>query len=74
MKIECLITSSSLSFASVMYNISILQHFKIPEIFQVLPNIEYPMEAYHLLTKFLDLNYNTRITAEQALSHPFLSL
>ncbi|CAL1682295.1 unnamed protein product [Lasius platythorax] len=41
---------------------------------KVLPNIEYPMEAYHLLTKFLDLNYNTRITAEQALSHPFLSL
>jgi serine/threonine protein kinase len=36
-------------------------------------NIEYPKEAYHLLTKLLDLDYRMRITAEEALSHPFLS-
>ncbi|XP_050453200.1 cell division cycle 7-related protein kinase-like isoform X1 [Cataglyphis hispanica] len=41
---------------------------------KVLQNIEYPKEAYQLLTKLLDLDYTTRITAEQALSHPFLSL
>ncbi|XP_014479660.1 PREDICTED: cell division cycle 7-related protein kinase isoform X2 [Dinoponera quadriceps] len=40
---------------------------------KVLPDVEYPREAYHLLTKLLDLDYKTRITAEQALSHPFLS-
>ncbi|XP_029167926.1 cell division cycle 7-related protein kinase [Nylanderia fulva] len=40
---------------------------------KVLPNSQYPMEAYHLLRKLLDLDYKTRITADQALSHPFLS-
>ncbi|XP_011152689.2 cell division cycle 7-related protein kinase isoform X1 [Harpegnathos saltator] len=39
---------------------------------KVLPDIEYPKEAYHLLMKLLDLDYKTRITADQALSHPFL--
>ncbi|XP_011268491.1 cell division cycle 7-related protein kinase isoform X1 [Camponotus floridanus] len=41
---------------------------------KVLPDIEYPKEAYQLLIKLLNLDYETRITAEQALSHPFLNL
>ncbi|XP_012347135.1 cell division cycle 7-related protein kinase isoform X1 [Apis florea] len=35
---------------------------------------EYPKEAYHLLSKLLDLDYKTRFTADQALSHPFFKL
>ncbi|XP_024880112.1 cell division cycle 7-related protein kinase-like isoform X1 [Temnothorax curvispinosus] len=42
-------------------------------IHKVPPDIEYPKEAYNLLMKLLDLDYKTRITAEQALIHPFLS-
>ncbi|XP_020282777.1 cell division cycle 7-related protein kinase-like [Pseudomyrmex gracilis] len=40
---------------------------------EVLLDIQYPKEAYHLLTRLLDLDYKTRITAEQALSHQFLN-
>ncbi|KAG7212655.1 hypothetical protein KM043_012937 [Ampulex compressa] len=36
--------------------------------------IQYPKEAYDLLTKLLDLDSKTRITAEEALNHPFLKL
>lgn len=62
-------------FVTIMYNISIVQHLQIVlKFFKVLPNIEYPKEAYQLLIKLLDLDYETRSTAEQALSHPFLSL
>ncbi|XP_018344888.1 PREDICTED: cell division cycle 7-related protein kinase-like [Trachymyrmex septentrionalis] len=43
-------------------------------IHKVPPDIEYPKEAYHLLMKLLDLDFRTRITAEQALAHPFLNL
>ncbi|XP_066596409.1 cell division cycle 7-related protein kinase-like isoform X2 [Prorops nasuta] len=35
-------------------------------------NIEYPREAYSLLTRLLSINYKTRITAEEALNEPFL--
>ncbi|KAL0130659.1 hypothetical protein PUN28_002349 [Cardiocondyla obscurior] len=42
-------------------------------IHKVPADIEYPKEAYNLLTKLLDLDYKTRITAEQALVHPFLN-
>ncbi|XP_014231298.1 cell division cycle 7-related protein kinase-like isoform X2 [Trichogramma pretiosum] len=33
---------------------------------------DYPDAAYDLLKKLLDLNHATRITAEEALNHPFL--
>ncbi|KAK0086165.1 hypothetical protein PV325_003670 [Microctonus aethiopoides] len=33
----------------------------------------YPPEAYDLLGKLLDIDYTTRITADQALEHPFLN-
>ncbi|KAG5320331.1 CDC72 protein, partial [Acromyrmex heyeri] len=52
---------------SMMYDIQNSIH-KVP------PDIEYPKEAYHLLMKLLDLDFRTRITAEQALAHPFLNL
>ncbi|XP_018300789.1 cell division cycle 7-related protein kinase [Mycetomoellerius zeteki] len=52
---------------SMMYDIQNSIH-KVPS------DIEYPKEAYHLLMKLLDLDFRTRITAEQALAHPFLSL
>ncbi|XP_011055227.1 PREDICTED: cell division cycle 7-related protein kinase-like isoform X2 [Acromyrmex echinatior] len=52
---------------SVIYDIQNSIH-KVP------PDIEYPKEAYHLLMKLLDLDFRTRITAEQALAHPFLNL
>lgn len=39
---------------------------------KVPPDIQFPKEAYHLLIRLLDLDYKTRITAEQALEHPFL--
>lgn len=42
-------------------------------IHKVPPDIKYPKEAYNLLMKLLDLDYKTRITAEQALAHPFFS-
>ncbi|XP_035736965.1 cell division cycle 7-related protein kinase-like isoform X1 [Vespa mandarinia] len=42
---------------------------KIPSSF-----VQYPKEAYQLLTSLLDLNHKTRITAEQALDHPFFKL
>ncbi|XP_011870823.1 PREDICTED: cell division cycle 7-related protein kinase [Vollenhovia emeryi] len=42
-------------------------------IHKVPPDIQYPKEAYNLLMKLLDLDYKTRITAEQALAHPFLN-
>ncbi|CAL7951600.1 unnamed protein product [Xylocopa violacea] len=35
---------------------------------------QFPKEAYHLLLKLLDLDYKTRLTADQALNHPFLQL
>ncbi|XP_058799639.1 cell division cycle 7-related protein kinase-like [Phymastichus coffea] len=35
------------------------------------PGSKYPVEAYQLLIRLLDLDYKTRITAEQALLHPF---
>ncbi|XP_043501335.1 cell division cycle 7-related protein kinase-like isoform X1 [Polistes fuscatus] len=35
---------------------------------------QYPKEAYQLLTSLLDVNHKTRITAEQALDHPFFKL
>lgn len=41
---------------------------------EILPDIQFPKEAYHLLIRLLDLDYKTRITAEQALEHPFLKL
>lgn len=34
---------------------------------------EYPLLVYHLLLRLLDPNPETRITAEEALAHPFLS-
>ncbi|KYM98369.1 PREDICTED: cell division cycle 7-related protein kinase [Cyphomyrmex costatus] len=52
---------------SMMYDIQ-NSVYKVPQ------DIEYPKEAYHLLMKLLDLDFRTRITAEQALAHPFLSL
>ncbi|XP_043668316.1 cell division cycle 7-related protein kinase-like isoform X2 [Vespula pensylvanica] len=42
---------------------------KVPSSF-----VQYPKEAYQLLTSLLDLNHKTRITAEQALDHPFFKL
>lgn len=33
---------------------------------------EYPSSAYHLLERLLDLNPETRITASEALEHPFV--
>jgi cell division control protein 7 len=33
----------------------------------------YPQSAYHLLSRLLDLDPSTRITAEQALNHPFIT-
>lgn len=33
---------------------------------------QFPKEAYHLLLRLLDLDYKTRLTADQALQHPFL--
>ncbi|XP_014208602.1 cell division cycle 7-related protein kinase isoform X2 [Copidosoma floridanum] len=33
----------------------------------------YPDEAYELLGRLLDINFKTRITAEEALLHPFLN-
>jgi cell division control protein 7 len=33
---------------------------------------EYPSSAYHLLERLLDLNPETRITAAEALEHPFV--
>ncbi|XP_025074622.1 cell division cycle 7-related protein kinase isoform X1 [Pogonomyrmex barbatus] len=39
-----------------------------------LPDIKYPEEAYNFLMRLLDLDYKTRITAEEALAHPFLCL
>jgi cell division control protein 7 len=33
---------------------------------------QFPDEAYDLLYQLLDLNPDTRITAEQALQHPFI--
>lgn len=35
---------------------------------------QFPKEAYNLLLKLLDLDYKTRLTADQALNHPFLKL
>lgn len=32
---------------------------------------EYPLEAFNLLSKLLDPDYKSRITADQALQHPF---
>ncbi|KAK2585237.1 hypothetical protein KPH14_009939 [Odynerus spinipes] len=37
-------------------------------------SVQYPKEAYQLLTDLLDLDHKTRITAEQALDHPFFKL
>ncbi|XP_053980568.1 cell division cycle 7-related protein kinase-like isoform X1 [Hylaeus anthracinus] len=37
-------------------------------------DVQFPKEAYHLLLRLLDLNHKTRLTAEQALDHPFLKL
>lgn len=34
---------------------------------------EYPSSAYHLLERLLDLNPETRITASEALKHPFVN-
>jgi cell division control protein 7 len=34
--------------------------------------MEYPSSAYHLLQRLLDLNPETRITASEALEHPFV--
>ncbi|XP_023708827.1 cell division cycle 7-related protein kinase [Cryptotermes secundus] len=34
--------------------------------------MEYPSSAYHLLERLLDLNPETRITASEALEHPFV--
>ncbi|XP_015177218.1 PREDICTED: cell division cycle 7-related protein kinase-like isoform X2 [Polistes dominula] len=42
---------------------------KMPSSFE-----EYPKEAYQLLKSLLDVNHKTRITAEQALEHPFFKL
>lgn len=39
---------------------------------QNVPDTEFPAEAYHLATRLLDVDYKTRITAEQALQHAFL--
>jgi cell division control protein 7 len=33
---------------------------------------DYPISAYHLLERLLDLNPETRITASEALEHPFV--
>ncbi|XP_043595403.1 cell division cycle 7-related protein kinase-like isoform X4 [Bombus pyrosoma] len=35
---------------------------------------QFPKEAYHLLLRLLDLDYKTRLTADQALNHPFFKL
>lgn len=35
---------------------------------------KYPPEAYCLLIRLLDIDHKTRITADQALNHPFLKL
>lgn len=37
------------------------------------PNMEFDKNAVDLLKKMLDLNYETRITAKNALEHPFFS-
>lgn len=47
-----------------------IQYFKVSSDTQK----EYPKEAYHLLSKLLDLDYKTRFTVDQALSHPFFKL
>lgn len=36
------------------------------------PDTQFPKEAYQLLMRLLDLDSKTRITAEEALEHPFL--
>ena len=36
--------------------------------------LPYPDSLYHLLIEFLDLNPFTRITAEEALKHPFIQV
>ncbi|KAK1127768.1 hypothetical protein K0M31_003255 [Melipona bicolor] len=35
---------------------------------------QFPKEAYHFVLGLLDLDYKTRLTADQALNHPFLKL
>ncbi|XP_001600655.2 cell division cycle 7-related protein kinase isoform X1 [Nasonia vitripennis] len=35
--------------------------------------LKYPVEAYHLIKRLLDINYTTRITAQEALLHPFFN-
>lgn len=40
---------------------------------QVPPECQLPPEAFKLLSRMLDYNPNTRITAEEALQHPFFT-
>ncbi|XP_076754352.1 cell division cycle 7-related protein kinase [Xylocopa sonorina] len=42
--------------------------------YEKVSDTQFPKEAYHLLLKLLDLDYKTRLTADQALNHPFLQL
>lgn len=35
---------------------------------------KYSVEAYHLVIRLLDIDYTTRITAEEALLHPFFNV
>ena len=37
------------------------------------PDTQYPGSVYHLLERLLDLNPETRITAAEALEHPFIT-
>ncbi|XP_031845664.2 cell division cycle 7-related protein kinase [Nomia melanderi] len=41
---------------------------------KVSSDVQFPKEAYHLLLRLMDLDYKTRLTADQALQHPFLKL
>ncbi|XP_076249029.1 cell division cycle 7-related protein kinase [Calliopsis andreniformis] len=41
---------------------------------KVLSDNQFPKEAYNLLLRLLDLDYKTRLTADQALNHPFFKL
>ncbi|XP_017764107.1 PREDICTED: cell division cycle 7-related protein kinase-like [Eufriesea mexicana] len=41
---------------------------------KVSSDAQFPKEAYHLLLRLLDLDYKTRLTADQALNHSFLKL
>jgi len=79
-EIASLCGTKELQDAAILLNRKIYFPFEAPkQIFQYVckrlsgRRYEMPEEAFHLLERCLDLNPITRITAQEALNHPFLN-